>query len=82
MARIVAGTSFERAQQALCSSSIRALRELKVEQVNNTLVISGSVETFYHKQLAQEIVRTVSAGCDMVNDINVQYVTKSPIVSP
>ncbi len=45
-----------RAQAALRSSSISELRGLGVEQRNGTLIISGAVSSFYHKQLAQEVV--------------------------
>ena len=46
-----------RAQTALASSPIYDLRELQVEQRNGSLVISGRVSSFYHKQLAQEVQR-------------------------
>ncbi len=44
------------AQAALRNSSISELRGLGVEQCNGALVISGAVSSFYHKQLAQEVV--------------------------
>ncbi len=44
------------AQAVLRNSSISELRGLGVEQRNGTLVISGAVSSFYHKQLAQEAV--------------------------
>jgi len=46
-----------KAQQALSSSRVFELRELLVDCDGETLVISGQVASFYHKQLAQEIVR-------------------------
>ena len=46
-----------RAQKALSSSPVYALRELLVDCDGETLVITGQVVSFYHKQLAQEIVR-------------------------
>ena len=46
-----------KAQQALSLSPVYALRELLVECDGETLVITGRVASFYHKQLAQEIVR-------------------------
>ncbi len=61
-------------RKGLCSSSpIHALREIKVEQVDDALVLSGHVDTFYHKQLAQELVRSVADGCELINSIDVQY---------
>ena len=61
----------ERAQQALSSSPISALRHLRVVQLGNDLFISGSVTTYYHKQLAQEAVRAVAEGTDVINSIDV-----------
>lgn len=61
----------EAARLALASSPIFALRELHVEQDTDALVISGRVDTYYHKQLAQEAVRAVVAGCRVVNAIDV-----------
>ncbi|HTU24330.1 MAG TPA: BON domain-containing protein [Pirellulales bacterium] len=60
-----------RAQKALRVSPIYALRELRVEQTGNALLISGLVASFYHKQLAQEVVRTVSEGIEVINSIHV-----------
>jgi hypothetical protein len=60
-----------RAQSALTASPIFALQELRVEQLGESLLISGSVSSFYHKQLAQEVVRAVAEGIDVVNSINV-----------
>lgn len=62
----------ERAQKALRSSPISALRNLRVSRHGDGLVISGSVSTFYHKQLAQEAVRTVAEDISVVNSIRVE----------
>jgi hypothetical protein len=65
-----------KAQQALSSSLVYALRELLVERDGQKLVITGEVCSFYHKQLAQEIVRQAleqvdDVELDVVNAINV-----------
>ncbi len=60
-----------RAQCALRQSPILDLRNVHVEQVDDALFISGSVSSFYHKQLAQEIVRAVADGASVVNSISV-----------
>jgi hypothetical protein len=65
-----------KAQQALSSCPVYALRELLVECDGETIVISGQVTSFYHKQLAQEIIRHALAGVEefdveVVNAINV-----------
>mgnify|MGYP001437702552 CR=1 FL=1 len=61
----------EIAQSALTTSPIHAMRVLGVERAGDQLVISGRVDTFYHKQLAQELVRSVAEGVRVVNSINV-----------
>jgi hypothetical protein len=65
-----------KAQQALSSSLVYALRELLIERDGETLVITGEVSSFYHKQLAQEIVRHAiqhvdDVEVDVVNAIHV-----------
>jgi osmotically-inducible protein OsmY len=61
-----------RAQSALMSSSVYPLRELIVESQNDAILITGSVNSFYHKQLAQEAVRAVVGAIDVVNSVQVQ----------
>ena len=61
-----------RAQSALTSSPIYVLRELQVEYVGDCLLLSGKVDTFYHKQLAQEVVRDVAEGLEVINSVDVQ----------
>ena len=61
-----------RAQLALTSSEIFALRDLRVERRGNSLLLCGFVSTYYHKQLAQEIVRAVAKQLDVINSIEVR----------
>jgi len=61
-----------RAQTALAGSPICELRDLQVEQHEETLLIRGVVSSFYHKQLAQEVVRSVCEGIEVVNSIRVR----------
>jgi osmotically-inducible protein OsmY len=60
------------AQSALASSSVYPLRELTVESQNDAILITGSVNSFYHKQLAQEAVRAVVGAIEVVNSVQVQ----------
>lgn len=60
-----------RAQSALAASSVQGLRQVTVAQVNDQLCIRGSVASYYHKQLAQEIVRSVVSELEVVNTITV-----------
>ena len=60
-----------RARAALCNSPFYELRELQVEHRGDALLLSGCVSSFYHKQLAQEVVRSVCAGIKVINSIHV-----------
>jgi len=48
-----------------------ALRHVRVEGVEETLVISGTVTCYYHKQLAQEALRALRTDLQVVNHIKV-----------
>ncbi len=62
----------ERAQSALSASPIYLLRHVQVERIGDSLFLSGRVDSFYYKQLAQEVVRSVSEGVQVINTIDVQ----------
>jgi hypothetical protein len=63
-----------RAQTALRNSPVCELRDLRVDLRGGALVISGTVSSFYHKQLAQEVVRAVCKDCEveLTNTIRVR----------
>ncbi len=61
-----------KAQTALSESPIYELRDLLVELMGESLLISGSVDSFYHKQLAQEAVRAVVGKIPMINRVLVR----------
>lgn len=61
------------AQTALSASPIFALRELHVRRDGDCLLLHGRVRSFYHKQLAQEVVRAVADDLQVVNSIDVDY---------
>jgi hypothetical protein len=72
MASTLINNMHERAQAALTNSPFFELHELQVEQRENTLCIFGKVSSFYHKQLAQEVVRSVCQGTEVTNSIQVE----------
>jgi hypothetical protein len=72
MAKAAATEVSQRAQRALHSSPIRVLRDVRVDQDGEALVLSGRVHSFYQKQMAQELVRTVATECELINSIHVQ----------
>jgi hypothetical protein len=60
-----------RAQSALAESGIHSLRQLSVAQIDNRLCIRGSVGSYYHKQMAQQLVLSVAEGMEVINSITV-----------
>jgi len=61
----------QRARMALSASPVSALREVDVDMAGDRLIISGRVNCFYHKQLAQEVVRSAVEGVRVINVIAV-----------
>jgi len=55
----------------LATSSVRDLRQIRVDRNENCIELSGTVRSFYHKQLAQEAIRPVMAGMQVVNSVDV-----------
>jgi osmotically-inducible protein OsmY len=60
-------------REALAQSPIQSHRKIRVEQAGNTLYLHGRVESFYYKQLAQEVVRSVCRGVQVSNELDVEY---------
>jgi osmotically-inducible protein OsmY len=61
------------AKAALTDSRIFDLRRLTVAQDGDAVVLRGRVSSFYHKQLAQEVVRNATDGAEVINAIRVVY---------
>jgi BON domain len=61
------------AKAVLGRSRIFDLRCLEVEQEADCVVLRGSVDSFYHKQLAQELVKMAIEGVEVINEIEVDY---------
>jgi hypothetical protein len=61
------------ARQALGRSRIFDLRNLLVDEDGDCVVLRGRVDSFYHKQLAQELVRAAIDGTEVINAISVDY---------
>jgi hypothetical protein len=60
-----------RADQALRQSPIPALRKLQVEESDLEIVISGSVSSYYLKQLAQETIMPLLGQRELLNRVKV-----------
>jgi len=63
---------FAIARSALSNSAISQLRRLEVEKEDERIVIRGRVSSFYHKQLAQELIRCKLPDVQVVNEILVE----------
>lgn len=72
-------TNCQRAADALHHSPVFALRHLQVEVEGDCLLISGRVNSFYHKQLAQEAVLAVAGESRLVNSIDVSGGTEQSL---
>ncbi len=59
------------ARKVLSTSSVRDLRFLRVDRSANQLELTGRVGSYYHKQLAQETIRNIAGGMQMVNRVQV-----------
>jgi hypothetical protein len=62
----------QKARAALQASPVFALQHLTVDAAEQRLILSGKVNCFYHKQLAQEIVRHAVEGIRVTNTISVE----------
>ena len=58
-----------RAQVALANSPFYELRAL-MSSARRALWLSGNVSSFYHKQLAQEVVRSVCKDIEVINSVD------------
>ena len=59
------------ADEALRASPIPALRKLFVEETEEAIILSGSVSTYYHKQLAQETLMPLRGSRALHNKVTV-----------
>lgn len=66
-----------KARAALTGSSIYVLRKLQIDHDGESLIMRGRVDSYYHKQLAQELVKTATGGSEVVNALQVVYTPKS-----
>jgi hypothetical protein len=63
--------TLEQATQALRTNAIPALRRVQVRETPQSVVISGKVQSYYYKQLAQETVLPYLSGREFANQISV-----------
>jgi hypothetical protein len=58
-------------EEVLKRNALPPLRLLKVEETDSTVVLTGTVSSYYHKQLAQEAVMSLLAGRRLLNQVEV-----------
>ena len=68
----VAPEVHEQVREALAASPIQSHRRIRVEQSGDKLYLHGRVESFYYKQLAQEVVRNICRGMQLSNELDVE----------
>ena len=61
----------ELAERCLRSNSYPALRKITCDFLNGVLILRGCVETYYLKQLAQEVVASLAEPGRIDNQIQV-----------
>ena len=64
-------TTEQQAREALAHSPIYSHHKLNVELAGDALILQGRVESFYYKQMAQEVVRNICRGMQLINEIAV-----------
>jgi hypothetical protein len=68
-----------RAALSLRQSPIPALRRLRVEENDSAVIITGTVPSYYDKQLAQETLMPLLAGRRLHNRVEV---VREPVEVP
>lgn len=71
---IDAGSShvITKVRKVLSESPIWELRQLEVEQKGETVYLQGRVRSFYHKQLAQEVILRATRELPLINEVHVE----------
>ena len=70
---LFAADTVAQARTVLQRSRIYVLRMLHVFHDGEGIILRGRVDSYYHKQLAQELVRMAVDGVEVVNLIDVVY---------
>ncbi len=73
MAETLYTDAASRAKLVLSRSQIYVLRSIEVDCDDEAIVLRGRVDSYYHKQLAQELVKTAVDGVEVINSLHVDY---------
>ena len=69
---LAANQAARAAQRRLMASAYAGLRSVRCEYRRGALILNGRVSTYFHKQLAQETVRSLPGVTKIVNQISVR----------
>jgi hypothetical protein len=61
----------DKAKSSLSRSRISEIRQLEIHEYQDRIVIRGRVSSFYHKQLAQELIRLEIGAAAIDNEVRV-----------
>ena len=73
MFSVASDDTLTRAKAALSKSRIRDLQRLTISQGEDRIVLYGRASSYYHKQLAQELIRCELPDVEVVNKMQVEY---------
>jgi osmotically-inducible protein OsmY len=74
----VATTLAQRVEGAIVANPYFCTRRLRFEAEEGRVILSGSVGTYYHKQMAQEIVRRIEGVREIDNCLEVHWPASEP----
>lgn len=60
-----------KAETAIRSCPVYAIRKTQVAELSDGLVLTGRVDSYYQKQMAQEIVAAVCRDIQVINELQV-----------
>ena len=78
MSESLSTSAADAARLALDASPLSQIRRLQVDSSPQGLVISGRVDSFYMKQVAQEAIREIARNCNLSNEIVVDSPQPEP----
>jgi hypothetical protein len=73
MFSVASGDTLALATAVLAKSRIRDLRRLTISQEDDYIVLHGRASSYYHKQLAQELIRCELPDVEVINNMQVEY---------
>jgi len=73
MFSVTSGDMLVLAKAVLSKSKIRDLRRITISQEEDSIVLHGRASSYYHKQLAQELIRCELPEVEVINKLHVEY---------